>query len=313
MASTVGFFHNGRKAAFQKHFAAFVTRLHRQIEEDDVTIIERWAGDDPSRSLGDHVAELAQGGLGVMVAAGGPPSAQAAKIIATRIPVVFTSVANPKGLELVKDLERPDANMTGIAGLTSELDAKRLEILREYLGATGAQQVGVLKSRGRPLLDEQFTALKAAANALNFQLVDEEAGNLAEIHAKIGALKRAGVKGLLITADSLFNDRRREVVKAAKGIPAIYQWREFPEAGGLMSFGPDIIDAYERVADYVALILEGVPVSELPVSLPDRLDLVVNMKAAQEDGFRIPASILSRAQFVRPRLRPLRRDGASAQ
>ena len=140
---------------------------------------------------------------------------------------------------------------------------------------------------------------------MNLTLLEKPAADLAAINAAVAEMKGARVSAILVTADSLFNYQRRAVVKAVDGFPAIYQWREFPEAGGLMSFGPNILDAYERVAEYVGFILDGEEVANLPISLPDRLELVVNMKAAQRDGF-----ILSRAEFVRPRLRSRRGKGA---
>jgi putative ABC transport system substrate-binding protein len=305
MTRTVGFFHNGAKGSFQKQYAAFVRRLYDFIEEDDVTIVESWAGDDTSRTVDQHVAALAAGGVKVLVAAGGPPSALAAMkaTVANRIPVVFTSVADPVGLKLVADLDKPGGNMTGIAGLTSELDGKRLQILREYIGGTGGASVGVLNNKNRPYLDDQFRDLEAAAKTLNITLVRKDVENLNEIKTEIAALRGARVSAMLVTADSMFNNLRKEVVKAAQGLPTIYQWREFPEAGGLMSFGPSILDAYEKVAEYVGLILDGASPADLPVSLPDRLELVVNMRIAHAEGFTIPASILSRAEFVRARLR----------
>ena len=105
--------------------------------------------------------------------------------------------------------------------------------------------------------------------------------------------------GLLVTADSLFNDLRQDVVKFADGMKAIYQWREFAEVGGYMSFGPSITEAYRQVGDYAARILNGESASDLPVLMPTRFELVINMDAAAASGFQIPASLLSRAELVR--------------
>ena len=130
---------------------------------------------------------------------------------------------------------------------------------------------------------------------------------MAEIEAAFAGFKRNDkTDATLVTADSLFNDLRKKVVTFAKGVPAIYQWREFAEAGGLMSYGPHILDAYEQVAEYVGHILDGEAPSDLPVSLPDRFELVINIKVAHADGIKIPASLLSRAEFVRRRLRTRR-------
>ena len=135
MTRKVGFLHNGSKGSFQKQFAAFVARLHDFVEEEDVKIIECWAGDELGKTLEQHAQDLVDKGIKVIVAAGGPPSALAAKkaTAKNKVPVVFTSVADPVGLGLVVSLDNPGGNLTGIAGLTSELDVTRLELLREFL------------------------------------------------------------------------------------------------------------------------------------------------------------------------------------
>ena len=304
-ARKVGFLHNGTKASFQKQFAAFVIRMHDFVEEEDVKIIECWAGDEPARTLEQHAKDLVDKGIKVIVAAGGPPSALAAKkaTVTNKVPVVFTSVADPVGLGLVASLDNPGGNLTGIAGLTSELDVTRLEILRELLAGGGAAKIGVLNNTNRPHLEDQYKKLSAAASKMNLTLVRVDVANLGEIEAAFKTFKGDKINAMLVTADSLFNDLRKKLVKFARGIPAIYQWREFAEAGGLMSYGPNILDAYEQVAEYVGHILDGEKPSDLPVTLPDNFEFVINMKVAHTEGFRIPAALLLRAVFVRHRLR----------
>ena len=213
------------------------------------------------------------------------------------------SVADPRGLGLVDSLDHPKGNMTGIAGMTSELDLARLELLREFLPGEKPAKVGVLNNSTRPRLEEQFKVLCDAAPGLNLTLVRKDVANLAQIEAAFSSFKSEKPDALLVTADSMFNDLRSRVVGFAKGVPAIYQWREFAEAGGLMSFGPNIIDAYAQVGEYVGHILDGASPANLPVALPDRFELVINLRVAQAEGFKIPASLLSRAEFVRTRLR----------
>ena len=122
--------------------------------------------------------------------------------------------------------------------------------------------------------------------------------NVGEIETAIKTFKNS-TDGLLVTADSLFNNLRQDVVKFADGMKAIYQWREFAEVGGYMSFGPSITEAYRQVGDYAARILNGESASDLPVLMPTRFELVINMDAAAASGFQIPASLLSRAELVR--------------
>jgi putative ABC transport system substrate-binding protein len=308
MARKVGFFHNGTKGSFQKHFAAFVGRMYDFVEDEDVKIVERWAGDDTSKSVDQHLNDLVGENVAVLVAAGGPPSALAAKKATDgkSTPVVFTSVADPVRLGLVTSLESPGGNMTGIAGLTSELDVARLQLLRELLGS-GPAKIGVLNNSKRPQLKDQYAVLEAAASGMNVTLVRKDVGDLGQIEAAFTNFKSAErIDALLVTADSLFNDLRQKVVKLAGGMPAIYQWREFAEAGGYMSFGPNILDAYEMVAEYVGYILDGEKPADLPVTLPTRFELVINIDVAYAAGFKIPASLLSRAEFVERRLRTRR-------
>lgn len=301
----VGFFHNGTKGSFQMHFAAFVRRMNDFVEDKDVKIVERWAGDETAKTLGQHAQDLVGREVDVIVAAGGPPSALAAQqaTLKSKVPVVFMSVADPVGLGLVASLDQPGGNLTGIAGLTSELDVTRLELLRELLAGGGAARIGVLNNGSRPHLEEQHKALAVAASGLNLTLVRKDVVNLAQIEATFNSFKGEKVDAVLVTADSLFNDLRKRVVVFAKGVPAIYQWREFAEVGGLMSFGPNILDAYAKVGEYVGHILDGEAPADLPVALPDRLEFVINLRVAHTQGIHIPASLLSRAEFVRNRLR----------
>ena len=306
MARKVGFLHNRTKASFQKHFAAFVGRLYDFVEEDDVIIVERWAGDDPGKSLEKHAAELAAG-VDVIVAAGGPQSVVAARKATTKIPIVFTPVTDPVRLGFVDSLDQPNSNATGIAGMTSELDVARLQLLCELLPVGEAATIGVLSNKERPLFEEQYEALENAAPK-NVTLVRMDVADFAEIEGRF-THSRKSLRARL-TLSRLFSSRLipcsticgKKSSSWQKGVPAIYQWREFAEAGGLMSFGPSIIEAYKKVGDYVGHILDGASPANLPVSFPDRFELVINLRVAQADHHTIPASLLSRAEFVRTRL-----------
>jgi putative tryptophan/tyrosine transport system substrate-binding protein len=310
----IGFLHTGTKASFQEHYAAFVHRLDEFVEPDEIEIVERWAGDDPSKSLEQHAKALANENIDVLVSAGGPPAAKAAKKATARnkVPVIFTSVTDPVGLGLVQSLDNPRGNLTGIAGMTSELDVPRLEILCELLaGRKKKPTIGVLNNAYRPGLDGQYKKLEAAARELGAKLVRLDVADLAGIQSAFASIKKAKpVDAILVTADSLFNNLRHDVVKFAGSIPAIYQWREFAEIGGLMSFGSNIIDAYEQAAEYVGHILDGDAPSDLPVSLPDRYELVINLRVAHKNDVTMPASLLCNADFVRNRLRRRRASGS---
>jgi len=298
----VGFLHNRTKASFQLHYAAFVSRLHDFIEEEDVIIIEKWAGDHLRKTLEEHADDLVKQGVDVVVAAGGPQTALAAKKATQKIPIVFTPVTDPVGLKLVDSLDRHKGNLTGIAGMTSELDVTRLQLLRELLGNKSAT-IGVLTNKNRPRVKEHLQTLESAASEIDVNLEPMIVEDFAEIAAAFNSFKGEEPDAFLVTADSLFNDLRKKVVALPKKKPAIYQWREFADAGGLMSFGPNIIEAYEKVGEYVGHILNGDKPGDLAVSLPDRFELVINLKVALANRIAIPASLLSRAQFVHSRLR----------
>ncbi len=304
MAGKVGFFHIGSEASFAEHYAKFEEGMRAAIARigvnPEVTVACKWAADSLARTPVDHVKDLRDSGVQVIVAAGGPPAALAAKeAVGNTVPIVFMSVADPVDLGLVRSLDAPGDNMTGIAGLTSELDVKRLELLCEALAGCEGAKIGVLNNRNRPHLEKQYHVLSDAAHDLDVRLVRRDVVNETEIEKAIKELRNdRDVDALLVTADSLFNNHRKKVVGWAKGLPAIYQWREFVTAGGLMSFGPNIMDAYKKVGEYAALVLKDGTASNLAVSLPSSLELVINLREAYDQGFDIPASLLSRAQIV---------------
>jgi len=300
----VGFFHSGRKASFEQHYQAFLRGLHELVPANEVDIVVQWAGDNPGRgALRVQALDVLDknSDMKVLVAAGGPPSSRATKE-ATQdkgVPVVFMSTADPVGLGLVKSLDRPGTNMTGIAGLTSELDISRLELLRELLQDRDIARIGVLNNGSRPLLEEQYQKLEEAAPGLDVQLVRRDAVNLEEIERAFAHFRTVPVDAVLVTADSMFNDFRQDVVRLADGIRAIYQWREFVTEGGLMSFGPDVMEAYTLVGNYAGRILKDERPENMPVTSPSKFDLVINLTNADRHGFHIPASLLSRAELVR--------------
>ncbi len=315
MPHKIGFLHSGSKQPFRKHFRAFRRRLEEVIDED-FRIDDRWVK-DTAKSLDQHARELANDvDVSVIVAAGGPAPALAAQreTNANRKPVVFTSVVDPVKLSLVHSLDEPRRNLTGTAGLTSELDVTRLELLNDLLvrAPSYTPKIGVLNNQNRPDLAHWKGLLDQAASRMGLRLVhSNNVVDLSTIQRAFAQDFRANnVDEVLVTADSLFNNHREEIVKLSAGTPpqapirAIYQWREFVEDGGLLSYGPSIIDAYEQAAEYVKRILvDGKKPQDqpptLPVSLPDRFELVINMRTAKAGDFTIPASLLTRAVFVR--------------
>jgi putative ABC transport system substrate-binding protein len=262
------------------------------VDGRNVTVEYRWADDDYSR-LPALAAELVRLPVAVLVAGGGPISAPAAKAATKTIPIVFTTVADPVKSGLVASLNRPSGNVTGTAGLTSELDAKRLELLQQLMPK--ASVFGVLVNPNRPAYDSQLKELQAKASEMKLKLVVEKAGTEGDIDSAFESLARQKIEALLVTADPFFNSRRLHVLALATrhAIPAIYQWREFAAAGGLMSYGPSIVEAYRQTGVYVGRILKGTKPADLPVIMPTRFELVINLKTAKTLGIDAPYPLLA--------------------
>jgi putative ABC transport system substrate-binding protein len=264
------------------------------VEKQNVTIEYRWANNQYDR-LPQLATELVQRKVSVIVAAGGPVSAIAAKKVTTMVPIVFTTVADPVKYGLVASLNRPGGNVTGNAGLTSELDPKRLELLHQLKSTTGP--IGVLINPRRPDVENQMKDVRAGAKAVGRELAVLSPGSIGEIDAAFAALAERKVDALLVTADPFFSSRRSQIIALASrhAIPAIYQWREFPAAGGLMSYGPSIADAYVQTGIFVGRILKGAQPADLPVMVPNRFEFVINLKTAKTLGIAVPRVLLSRA------------------
>jgi putative tryptophan/tyrosine transport system substrate-binding protein len=218
----------------------------------------------------------------VIVAAGGHVTALVTQDLTKEIPIVFTMVTDPVKDGLVASLNRPGGNATGSAGLTSELDPKRLELLHVMKPSAGF--IGVLVNPNRPGLYDQSRELQQAADRLGVKLTFQNGATDREIDSAFEAFVSQGVQALLVTADPLFNNRRAQILTlAAKySLPAIYQWREFVSAGGLMSYGPSITAAYRHAGVLAGLILNGAKPADLPVMQPARFQLVINSNTARQ-------------------------------
>ena len=295
----IGFL-SSRAAAESAHLVAGFREGLREggyIEGETVAIEYRWANNQYDR-LPVLAAELVGRSVAVIVAAGGPPSALAAKTATAVIPIVFTSVGNPVEIGLVASLGRPGGNVTGSdSTLSAELDAKRLELLHELLPATGS--VGVLLYANR--VNSTATAeLETAARTLKLRLVMLSAHDAESLDGSFAALLEQGLGALLVSADPFFDSRREQVVNLAArhAVPAIYQWREFAAAGGLMSYGASLPGAYHQAGLYAGRILKGAKPAELPVQRPTKFELVINLKTAKALGITVPPTLLARADEV---------------
>jgi putative ABC transport system substrate-binding protein len=267
------------------------------VEGQNVAFEYRVANDEYDRLPG-LAAELVNRGVAVIVAAGGPVSAIAARKVTATVPIVFTTIADPVKSGLVASLSRPGGNVTGTAGLTSELDPKRLELLHQLKPGTGP--LGVLINPNRPDVDVQLRDVHSGAQAIGRQLIVLNTGTEREIDLAFETLARRPVDALLVSADPFFSSRRTQVLAltARHSVPAIYQWREFTMAGGLMSYGPTISDAYRQTGIYVGRILKGAQPADLPVTRPTRFEFVINRTTAKSLGLVLPRILLSRADDI---------------
>lgn len=242
-------------------------------------------------------AELVKIPVDVLISSGGPAPTLALKATTTTIPIVFAPVPDPVRSGLVASMNRPGGNITGVAALTIELDPKRLELLHE-LAPPGP--LGVLLNQKRPDGDVQLKAIQAAARSVGRETIVAYASTVPEIDAAFAMLKEKNIAGLLPGADAFFTSQRTQIIVLATrhGWPAIYQWREFTDAGGLASYGPNLFDSYRQVGLFAARILKGEKPADLPVWQPTKFEFIINLKTAKALGLKVPLPLLGRADEV---------------
>jgi len=242
--------------------------------------------------------ELVKIPAAVIITSGGPAPTLAAKAATTTIPIVFAPVPDPVRSGLVASFNRPGGNITGVAALTIELDPKRLELLHELAPASGP--FAVLLNPSRPDTRIQGEGIKTAARSLGRELVLGYASTTQQIDAAFTMFADRSVAGLLVAADPFFTSQRVQIIVLATrhGWPAIYQWREFVDAGGLASYGPSLFDSYRQAGLFAARILKGEKPAELPVQQPTKFDFVVNLRTARALGLTVSLALIGRADEV---------------
>jgi putative ABC transport system substrate-binding protein len=292
----VGFVSSASAESVRGQLPAFHQGLKEEgyVEGQNVVIEYRFADNQYDR-LAPLVAELVRRPVSVIVAAGGNVSAVAAKAATSTIPIVFTAVADPVKGGLVASLNRPGGNATGGAALTIELDAKRLELLSELVPGAGA--IGALVNPSRPDTEAQLSQMHAAARTVRRPLVLLSARTERDIELAFAALAQQRLGALVVGADPFFSSQRRQIVALATqhAVPAVYQWREFAVAGGLMSYGPSFADVYRQAGVYVGRILKGARPADLPVQQPTKFEMVINLRTAKALRLTVPPSLLARA------------------
>ena len=254
------------------------------VEGENVAIEYRWAENQIDR-LPELAAELVRRRVAVIAATGGPPSALAAKAATTTIPIVFIVGEDPVRLGLVASLARPGGNLTGINFFSGELTAKRLELLRELV--PGATRVAVLVNPANAANTETtLRDVEAAARAMGLQIQVLNASTSREIDAAFATFVRERPDALFVGGDPFFNSRRVQLahLAARHAIPATYSGRDYAEAGGLMSYGTNLADAYRQVGVYAGRILKGAKPADLPVVQATKFELVINAQTARMLG-----------------------------
>ena len=234
----------------------------------------------------------------ILVALGGEPATLAAKSATSKLPILFGVAGDPVKLGLVASFNRPGGNATGMSILTTLLEPKRLGLLHEVVPQ--ASTIGLLLDSNFPLAQKQQKDAQDAARDLGLDNAVLPVMRDSDIEAAFQTIEKDSVKALLVTASPFFDTRRDRIIALAAqhALPAMYQFREYPGAGGLMSYGIDLADVYRQIGVYAARVLKGEKPSELPIIQPTKFELVINMKTAKTLGLSIPSGVLSIADEV---------------
>jgi putative tryptophan/tyrosine transport system substrate-binding protein len=294
---TIGFLGPTTPSVEGQRLAAFVQRLRELgwMEGRNVAIEVRWA-EGRSERFAEIAAELVRLKVDVIVTYATPP-VLAAKQATSAIPIVFASAADPVGTGLVASLARPGGNVTGLSNQQPDTAAKRLELLREVVPGLG--RLAILANVGNPAAVLDMREVQAAARKLSLEAAAFEIRRAEDIAPAFEALT-SRVHALYVAGDPLVNTNRIRINSLALGarLPTMHGYRDYVEAGGLMSYGPSALDQYRRAADYVDKILRGAKPGELPVEQPTKFDLVINLTTAKALGLTIPEPFLLRADEV---------------
>jgi putative tryptophan/tyrosine transport system substrate-binding protein len=296
---TIGYLGIDRPEASVSRLAAFKAGLLHAgyVEGRNVRIEFRWAS-GRHEMLPKLAGELVESEVDLIVAPGGAPVALAARAATSRIPIVFEMGGDPIRLGLVETLNRPGGNLTGTTSLSVETTAKRLAILHELL-PTGAA-VAMLRNPTSPTADAQWRSLQSAAKELGRRMHLLEGSTEPELTAALEAVRSLPADGLVFHSDPFFAYRAEFLAREASRlrVAAIHQSRDFPMAGGLLSYGGDFIQSHRNAGVYAGRILAGEKASDLPVEQVTRLEMVVNVKAAAALGIAIPATVVAQADMV---------------
>ncbi len=296
----VGFLGSASPEQWSTRLRAFHRGLSKMgyIEGRDVAIEYRWAEGHNDR-LPALAADLVRRQVTVIAAVGGTPAALAAKAATTKIPIVFEIASNPIELGLVASLARPGGNVTGITTLNAEVEPKRLELLHELVPT--ATIVALLVNPTNPALAQSSTkVLQASARKLGLQSNVLQACTDNDFDAVFARMVELKAGALVLGADPLFTSHFQQLAELAlrHALPAVYEFREFAAAGGLLSYGTSLTDTFDLAGSYTGRILKGDRPADLPVQQATKVELIINLKTAKAFGITVPLSLLGRADEV---------------
>ena len=294
--SVIGFLNSRSPEDTRRLVSAFRQALAEGgfVEGQNIIIEYRWGLGQHDR-LRDMASELVRRPVVLLATGGGESSALAAKAATSTIPIVFVIGGDPVKQGLATSLSRPGGNSTGVSVLTVRLDAKRLGLLRDLAPGTGT--IGALVNPSYPQYESQLRGLQEAARSLALPLVVLPANTDDEIEVAFHAVVQGRITAMAVTADAFFDTRRDKLVALAAqyAVPTIYQFREFVEAGGLVSYGIDVAVAYRQIGIYAARILKGEKPADLPVMQPAKFELAINLKTAKALGLEVPSKLMRTA------------------
>jgi len=295
----VGFLNSGSRELFVGRVAAFHQGLNDTgfVEGRNVAIEYQWAEGQYDRLPG-LASHLVRRRVAVIAATGGIPSALAAKAATSTIPIVFVSGSDPIKFGVVTSLSRPDSNLTGLTVFTAELVPKRLELLHEVIDKAGT--VALLVNPTNAVSESVQKDVQEAARTLGLRLNVVHANAEPDLDKVFATLNQLRVGALVIATDAFFDGQSERLAALAMqhAMPTIYQTREFALAGGLMSYGGSLTDAYRKAGVYIGRVLKGEKPADLPVMQSTKVELIINLRTAKTLGIEIPASLLATADEV---------------
>ena len=288
----------GTPASFAARTQAFVEGLRDlgYVEGSTVAIEWKWGQDQVDR-LPDLAAELVRSQVDVIVTGGTPP-AKTLKNAARTIPIVMAIVGDPVAAGLVDSLARPGGTATGFSIVATDLSGRRLHLLNEIV--PGLSSVAVMSNVENPQSQMELSETQSAAGRLDLRLHSVPISADTSIEDALEKIKKEPVQALIVVTDAILYSQRRQILDWTAGnrLPAMYPYREFPEAGGLISYAPNARDLFRRAASYVDRILKGANPGDLPVEQPTKFELIINLKTAKALGLTMPDKLLATADEV---------------